>query len=55
VRSLKKLVTNNVFIVNVSPLILLEKADLPEIKKLTQVGLRIDPELLKKVYQKIGE
>lgn len=27
----------------------------PEIKKLTEVGLRIDPELLKKVYQKIGE
>lgn len=27
----------------------------PEIKKLTEVGLHIDPDLLKKVYQKIGE
>ena len=27
----------------------------PEINKLADVGLRIDPDLLKKVYQKIGE
>lgn len=27
----------------------------PEINKLTEVGLRIDPDLLKEVYQRIGE
>ena len=60
--------SNKVFILNASPIILLGKAGLlkakrtghiqaarPEFEKLIKAGLRIDVAMLERVYKKIGE